>query len=99
MRHAPRIDPKHGIRLLETIALKGMVVTAGALNCQRTIAAKVIEKGGDYVLALKANQGTLFDDVRLYLDDPAHAQTLSAEPPLTPWPSSCDQRACLQRLA
>ena len=27
--------------------------------------------GGDYVLALKANQGRLHDDTRLYLDDPA----------------------------
>lgn len=68
-------------KLLEMISLKGRIVTADALNCQRTIAAKVIEKGGDYVLALKANQGTLFDDVRLYLDDPAHGQTLSIGQP------------------
>jgi hypothetical protein len=39
-------------------------------------ATKVVEKGGHYVLALKGNQGTLFDDVRLYLDDPGHASAL-----------------------
>lgn len=68
-------------KLLEMIALKGMIVTADALNCQRSIAAKVVEQSGDYVLALKGNQGTLFEDVRLYLDDPAHTAALSASAP------------------
>jgi DDE_Tnp_1-associated/Transposase DDE domain len=49
------------------LTLDGMIVTADALNCRRAIAAQ----GGDYVLALKGNQGTLFDDVRTFLDDPA----------------------------
>ena len=39
-------------------------------NCQRTIAAKVTEQGGDHVLALKGNQGSLHDDVGTFLDDP-----------------------------
>ena len=64
-------------KLLEMLSLKGTIVTADALNCQRAIAAKVVEKGGDYVLALKGNQGTLLEDVRLYLDDPAHGSALS----------------------
>jgi len=68
-------------KLLEMLSLKGTIVTADALNCQRTIAAKVVEKGGDYVLALKGNQGTLLEDVRLYLDDPAHASVLSIGKP------------------
>ena len=33
-------------------------------------AQQVIEQGGDYALALEGNQGTLRDDVRLFLDDP-----------------------------
>ena len=52
-------------KLLEMISLKGAIVTADALNCQRTIAAKVVEQGGAYVLALKGNQGTLHEDVKL----------------------------------
>jgi predicted transposase YbfD/YdcC len=57
-------------QLLKMLSLKGVVVTADALNCQRAIAAQVIEQGGDYVLALKGNQGELFDDVKLFLHDP-----------------------------
>jgi len=57
--------------LLEMLSLQGCIVTVDALNCQRATAAKVLERGGDYVLALKGNQGTLHEDVSLYLDDPA----------------------------
>ena len=58
-------------KLLEMLALKGTIVTADALNCQRAIAQQIINQGGDYALALKGNQGTLHDDVRLFLDDPS----------------------------
>lgn len=57
-------------KLLELLSLKGMIVTADALNCQRQIAAQVIEQGGDYALALKGNHPALLDDVRRFLDDP-----------------------------
>lgn len=58
-------------KLLELLSLKGCIVTADALNCQRVIAAQVVEQGGDYVLALKGNQGSLHDDVRCFFDDTA----------------------------
>ncbi|MHB1960328.1 MAG: ISAs1 family transposase [Acidobacteriaceae bacterium] len=57
-------------RLLRMLALKGTIVTADALNCQRAIAEQIVEQKGDYALALKGNQGTLYDDVVLLLDDP-----------------------------
>ncbi len=50
-------------KLLEMLSLKGAIVTVDALNCQREIAQKIVNQGGDYVLALKGNQGTLHDDV------------------------------------
>jgi hypothetical protein len=50
-------------RLLDMLTIKGAVVTIDAMGCQREIAAKIIEKEADYVLALKGNQGTLRDDV------------------------------------
>jgi len=52
--------------LLEMLDLKGCVVTADALNTQKTIAHKVVERGGDYVLPLKENHRHLFEDVRDY---------------------------------
>lgn len=58
-------------KLLEMLSLKGTIVTTDALNCQRAIAQQIVDQGGDYVLALKGNQGTLHDDVSRFLDDPA----------------------------
>lgn len=57
-------------KLLEMLTLKGTIVTVDALNCQRAIAQQIVDQGGDYAFALKGNQGTLHEDVRLYLDDP-----------------------------
>lgn len=53
-------------KLLDMIDVKDAVVTIDAMGCQREIAAKIIEKGGDYVLALKGNQGNLADEVENY---------------------------------
>jgi len=58
-------------KLLAMLSLKGTIVTTDALNCQRAIAAQIVEQGGDYALALKGNQGTLHADVSLFLDHPA----------------------------
>jgi predicted transposase YbfD/YdcC len=57
-------------KLLKLLTLQGAIVTADALNCQRAIAEQIVEQQGDYALALKANQGTLYEDVVLLLDDP-----------------------------
>jgi predicted transposase YbfD/YdcC len=66
-------------KLLEMLKLKGAIVTADALNCQRAIAEQIVEQGGDYALALKGNQGTLHRDVEMYLADPA-SKTIRSEP-------------------
>ena len=57
-------------KLLAMLSLKGCIVTADAMSCQRAICAQIVEQGGDYVIALKGNQGRLHDDVRLFLEDP-----------------------------
>lgn len=56
-------------KLLKMLSLKGTIVTTDALNCQRAIAQQIIDQEGDYVLALKGNQGNLLDDVSRFLND------------------------------
>lgn len=55
--------------VLELLNIEGAVVTTDALNCQKPIAEKIIDKGGDYFLALKGNQGTLFTEAKSYFID------------------------------
>lgn len=49
--------------LLEMLAIEETVVTIDAMGCQTDIAQQVIDGGGDYILALKGNQGQLHEDV------------------------------------
>ena len=54
-------------RLLDMLAIEGAIVTIDAIGCQRAIAAKIIDKKADYVLALKGNQTSLHGDVALFV--------------------------------
>jgi len=54
-------------KLLEMMAIEGAIVTIDAMGCQRDIAQKIIDKKADYVLALKGNQGSLREDVELFV--------------------------------
>ena len=50
--------------LLDTLALKGCIVTIDAIGCQTEIAQKILDRGGDYLLAVKDNQKDLADALR-----------------------------------
>lgn len=49
--------------LLALLMLKGAIVTIDAMGCQTKIAEQIVTQGGDYVLALKGNQGKLAAEV------------------------------------
>jgi predicted transposase YbfD/YdcC len=53
-------------KLLAMLSLEGAIVTIDAIGCQKEIAKQIVDKGADYVLALKGNQGTLRADVELF---------------------------------
>jgi predicted transposase YbfD/YdcC len=50
-------------KLLEVLAIKDCIVTIDAMGCQTDIAKRIIEKGADYILAVKGNQGTLENEI------------------------------------
>lgn len=50
--------------LLRQLALTGCIVTIDAMGTQTKIAEQIIEQQGDYALALKDNQGNLYDEVK-----------------------------------
>jgi predicted transposase YbfD/YdcC len=59
--------------LLDALDISGHIVTIDAMGCQVAIADKIRSKGGDYILALKGNQGNLYDSVRAFFDNPDNA--------------------------
>jgi predicted transposase YbfD/YdcC len=52
------------LQLLELLQLKGCVVTADALHCHRGMAKQIVDRGGDYILAVKENQPALLADAK-----------------------------------
>jgi len=51
-------------KLLELLDLHGALVTIDAIGCQKGIAQKIVDRGGDYVLVVKANQERLLHDIQ-----------------------------------
>ena len=56
-------------KLLDMLAIEGAIVTIDAMGCQRAIAQKIVARKADYVLALKGNQGTLCEDVTVFVKE------------------------------
>lgn len=54
-------------KLLDLLTLEGAIITIDAMGCQREIARKIVDKKADYILALKGNQGSLREDVDLFV--------------------------------
>jgi predicted transposase YbfD/YdcC len=59
--------------LLERLALTGALVTIDAIGTQTAIAETILKRGGDYLLALKANRPATFKDVAEFFADPPPA--------------------------
>jgi predicted transposase YbfD/YdcC len=51
-------------KLLQVLELSGTVVTIDAIGCQRSIARQIADKKADYILAVKENQGRLFEEMK-----------------------------------
>lgn len=49
--------------LLDTLFLKGCIITIDAMGCQKAIVEKIVEKKADYVIAVKGNQPTLQQNI------------------------------------
>jgi|SRR5450631_921809 predicted transposase YbfD/YdcC len=58
-----RNETAGALEVLDLLCLEGCTVTADALHCHRAFATAILDRGGDYVLAIKANRGPLFKAV------------------------------------
>ena len=70
------------LEVLGLIDLKGKMVTGDALHCNRRMVETVVQKGGDYCIALKGNQESLLSDARACLAA-AHKPTPGKKQPTT----------------
>lgn len=71
-------ETQAALAAIALLDLAGAIVTADALHCHRGFAAEIVARGGDYLLALKANRPGLCADARARLDQ-AKGQSASVE--------------------
>lgn len=69
-------EHKAALQLLGILPLEGKVVTGDALFCQKDVCEKVLERGGDYVFTVKANQPQLHLDIACMFAEAAHFSPL-----------------------
>jgi predicted transposase YbfD/YdcC len=63
-------------QLLDLLEINGCIVTIDAMGCQKMISDKIIDNGADYVLAVKGNQGNLYEDIKLFFEDAQNSNFL-----------------------
>jgi len=73
-------------KLLELLDLKGAIVTMDAVGCQKDLVAQIVEKKGDYVIAVKGNQEKLEAAVQTALGEALDA------PPAMPTITRVEQK-------
>jgi len=55
-------------KLIDMLSLKEATVTLDAMGCQRAITKKIIDSGGQYVIAVKGNQKSLYEGIKKHFN-------------------------------
>jgi len=55
-------------KLLKLINVRDAIITADAMSCQKDIVEIVAKQGGDYVVGLKGNQKTTYEQAKKYIE-------------------------------
>ena len=61
-------------KLLELLELRGARLTIDAMGCQKQIAQTIVDRGADYLLAVKNNHKTLYEDIHLFFQEAIEGQ-------------------------
>ena len=72
------------MQLVGLLQLKGCVVTADALHCHRAMAGAIVQRGGDYLLAVKENQPALLRDAKSAIAAQSRKRLSNRRNPPTP---------------
>lgn len=71
--------------LLNLLDIKGAIITLDAMGPQREIATQIVDQGGDYILALKGNQGTLHKQVKGFFQAAEQSQWAGIDVSYSEW--------------
>jgi predicted transposase YbfD/YdcC len=64
------------VELIDMLEISGALVVADALHCQKKTCEKIIEAGADYLLCIKRNQASFYEEIKSYIHDENNAETI-----------------------
>lgn len=70
--------------LLRLLDIRGATITIDAMGCQTKIASVIVDGGANYLLAVKDNQPTLHDDIKMAFDDALNKEPRPLDQPALP---------------
>jgi hypothetical protein len=99
---AQRLAPKRNevaaaLEALDLLSLNGCIVTTDALHCHAGMAQRILDRGGQYVLALKENQSALFAEAQTLLEHCRALPTSRASSYWQPWARRAAAGCCRAR--
>lgn len=65
--------------ILKILDIAGCIITLDAMGCQKKVVTEIINRGGDYVITLKGNQGSLYQRVKEYFEEAYNCDFSSLE--------------------
>ncbi len=68
-----------GREILNMFEVKGTIITADAIHCQKETIKQIVDKEGDYIIQIKENQKNLYRDISLLFDDDLADKNSSSE--------------------
>jgi predicted transposase YbfD/YdcC len=83
--------------MLEILDVSGKTITADAMHCQKETCKKIVKRGGNYVFGLKENQKTLYEDVKLFIDNPPSGDSIEIfDAPIEKSHGRTEKRRCFK---
>lgn len=81
-------------QMLSYLDIEGKIVTADAMHCQKETCRKIIEKKGEYLIGLKGNQQTLYEDIALFCGDVNNREMLERHTTIEKNAGRIEKRNC-----
>lgn len=80
--------------LLDRLSIANQIITIDAMGCQKEIAQKIVEKKAHYILALKENHKTFYEEVDLYFKQPCEKAAIQMSETLEKERGRVEHRQC-----
>jgi predicted transposase YbfD/YdcC len=82
--------------MLDILDIKGKIITADAMHCQKLTCEKILKAGGNFVFGLKENQRSLYNDVSLFFKEEMNSESIEKVTKTEKGHGRIETRSCMR---